>query len=304
MSRRTVIVTGAGKGLGRAYALHLAASGFAVVVNNRWTDRSQPASAEAAAAEIRNAGGAAVAELSAAEAPESGQAMVDLALAEFGRLDAVVANAGVAQAWRMRRQDPADFARVFDINFFGTWHLVRAAWPVLAGQGSGRIVVSTSSAGLHGGDGMTAYAASKAALIGLMRALAVEGRACGVNVNAVAPYALTPMTERFVEPALGARMAPEAVAPLIDWLAGPDCDVSGQVLVAGGGMIKAAFAVEGPRVDLGGDPGAAVHAALEAHPRRTFDDLARSLRGLHGHAGVRPRSGCHVVVTCIMKRTW
>lgn len=272
MSRRTVIVTGAGKGLGRAYALHLAASGFAVVVNNRWTDRSQPASAEALAAEIRNAGGAAVAELSAAEAPESGQAMVDLALAEFGRLDAVVANAGVAQAWRMRRQDPADFARVFDINFFGTWHLVRAAWPVLAGQGSGRIVVSTSSAGLHGGDGMTAYAASKAALIGLMRALAVEGRACSVHVNAIAPYALTPMTERFVEQALGARMAPETVAPLIDWLAGPDCDVSGQVLVAGGGMIKAAFAVEGPRIDLGGDPGAAVHAALAAQPRRPFDD--------------------------------
>jgi NAD(P)-dependent dehydrogenase (short-subunit alcohol dehydrogenase family) len=272
MARRTVIVTGAGKGLGRAYALRLAAAGAAVVVNNRWTDRSQPSSAEAVAAEIRAAGGAAIADVGAAEDPAGGAALVGLALAEFGRLDAVVANAGVSQAQRMRRQDPADFARIFDVNFFGTYHLVRAAWPVLTDQGEGRIVVSTSSAGLHGGDGMTAYAASKAALIGLMRAMAVEGRASGVLVNAISPYALTQMTERFVDPALGTRMAPEAVAPLIEWLAGPDCDVTGQVFVAGGGGVKAAYAVEGPRVELGGDPGAAVHAAIEGRPWSAFAD--------------------------------
>ncbi|QUD90684.1 SDR family NAD(P)-dependent oxidoreductase [Phenylobacterium montanum] len=272
VSRRTVIVTGAGKGLGRAYALHLAASGAAVVVNNRWSDRSQPSSAEAVAAEIRAAGGAAVADIGSAEAPESGEALVALALSEFGRLDAVVANAGVPQFQRMRRQAPAEFDRIFDVNFFGTLNLVRAAWSVLTDQRAGRVVLSTSTAGLYGGDGMNAYAASKAALIGLMRALAVEGRLSGVMVNAIAPYALTAMTERFFDPGLGERMSPERVAPLVEWLAGPECDVTGQTFVAGDGAVAAAFAVEGPRFDLGDDAGAAARKAIQARPWRAFDD--------------------------------
>lgn len=272
MSRRVVIVTGAGKGLGRAYALRLASQGVAVVVNNRWSDRTQPPSAETVAAEIRAAGGAAVANLAPAEDESSGEALVSLALAEFGRLDAVVANAGVSEAARMRRQTFEDFNRIFAINFFGTYHLARAAWRRLTDQGSGRIVVSTSSAGLHGGDGMAAYASSKAALIGLMRALAVEGRASGVLVNAIAPFAFTAMTEPFFEAEMAARMDPAAVAPLVAWLAGPDCDVSGQTFVSGGGGVRAAFAVEGPRFKLSGEPGATVHAALAAQPRRPFAD--------------------------------
>jgi NAD(P)-dependent dehydrogenase (short-subunit alcohol dehydrogenase family) len=271
-AERVVIVTGAGKGLGRAYALRLAAEGAAVVVNNRRSDRTAPSSAEAVVAEIRAAGGRAVANLASVEDAASGEALVAQALAEFGRLDAVVANAGVSEAVRVRRQTPQDFARIFDINFFGTYHLVRAAWAGLTDQGAGRIVVSTSSAGLHGGDGMAAYASSKAALIGLMRALAVEGRARGVLVNAVAPYALTAMTERFVDEALAERMDPASVAPLVAWLAGEACDVTGQTFVAGGGAVRAAFAVEGPRVVLGDDPGAAAHAALAGEPRRAFAD--------------------------------
>jgi NAD(P)-dependent dehydrogenase (short-subunit alcohol dehydrogenase family) len=272
MAKRVVVVTGAGKGLGRAYALRLAAEGAAVVVNNRWTDRAQPSSAEAVVAEIRAAGGSAVANLLSVEDEASGEALIAQALAAFGRLDAVVANAGVSEAVRVRRQTPQDFARIFAVNFFGTYHLARSAFLHMTGAGGGRIVVSTSSAGLHGGDGMAAYASSKAAVIGLMRALAVEGRASGVLVNAIAPYALTAMTERFVGEDLAPRMDPAAVAPLVAWLAGPDCDVSGQTLVAGGGAVRAAFAVEGPRVDMDGDVGATVHAALAAQPRRPFAD--------------------------------
>jgi NAD(P)-dependent dehydrogenase (short-subunit alcohol dehydrogenase family) len=242
-SGRTVIVTGAGKGLGRAYALRLAAEGAAVVVNNRWTDRSRPSSAEAVAAEIRAAGGRAAADTSAVEGAASGEALVALAVETFGGLDAIVANAGVSEAARMRRQTAEAFDQIFDINFFGTLHLVRAAWNGFHDQRAGRIVVSTSTAGLHGGDGMAAYASSKAALIGLTRALAVEGRQGGVLVNAVAPYALTAMTERLIDGDLAVRMDPAAVAPLVAWLAGPACDVSGQVLVAGGGGVRAAFAV-------------------------------------------------------------
>lgn len=272
MPQWVAIVTGAGKGLGRAYAERLAANGAAVVVNNRWTDRDEPSSAESVAAAIRAAGGAAVANVMPVEDLECGDALVAQALAEFGRLDAVVANAGVSEAARMRRQTPEEFIRIHEINFLGSWRLVRAAWRPLTDQRGGRIVVSTSTAGLHGGDGMAAYASSKAALIGLMRALAVEGKAYDLCVNAIAPYAATGMTRPFLHANLAATMPPEQVAPLVAWLAGPDCDVSGQTFVAGGGGLSAAFAVEGPRVELGASVGEAVHRALLARPWRAFDD--------------------------------
>lgn len=270
---RVVIVTGAGKGLGRAYALDLAARGASVVVNNRWADRDAPSSAEAVAAEIRASGGQAVANTDPAEAPETGQALVSLAIKTFGRLDAVVSNAGVPETKRLHRQTAEGFQRIFDINFFGAFHLVQAAWPVLSEAPSGRIVVSASSAGLHGGDGMAAYASSKAALIGLVRGLAVEGRARNLMINAIAPYAVTAMTEQHLAPGLAERMDPAAVAPLVAWLVSADCDVSGQVLVSGGGRVRAAFAVEGPPVALAEDRiGPAVHAAITGRPRETYAD--------------------------------
>ncbi len=273
MRDRAVIVTGAGKGLGRAYALDLAARGACVVVNNRWVDRSQRASAEAVVAEIRAHGGRAVASVDPAEAAETGEALVALALAEFGRLDAVVSNAGTPETLRLHRQTREGFRNIFDINFFGAFHLVQAAWPVLSEAKAGRIVVSASSAGLHGGDGMAAYASSKAALIGLVRGLAVEGRARNLMVNAIAPYAATAMTEQHLAPELAARMAPATVAPVVSWLVSAACDVTGQTLVAGGGRLRAAFAVEGPPVSLdAGQIGAAVHVALRAGPRETYDD--------------------------------
>jgi len=270
---RVVIVTGAGKGLGRAYALDLAARGASLVVNNRWVDRDQASSAQSVVDEIRAAGGRAVANFDVAEDPESGEVLVAQALAEFGRLDAVVSNAGVPETLRLHRQTREGFRRVFDINFFGPLYLVQAAWPTLCAAGAGRIVVSASSAGLHGGDGMAAYASSKAALIGLVRGLAVEGAARGVKINAIAPYALTAMTEPHLPPGFAERMDPAAVAPLVSWLVSEACDVSGQILVSGGGRLRAAFAVEGPPVRLeAGRIGPAVRAALSAEPRETYGD--------------------------------
>lgn len=273
MRGRVAIVTGAGKGLGRAYALDLAARGASLVVNNRWADRSQPSSAEAVVAEIVAAGGRAVASFDEAERPQTGEALVAQALDEFGRLDAVVSNAGVPQTTRLHRQTLEDFRRVFDINFFGALHLVQAAWPALSASPAGRIVVSASSAGLHGGDGMAAYASSKAALIGLVRGLAVEGRLRNLTINAIAPYALTAMTEAYVSPELGKRMDPAAVAPIVSWLVSEACDVTGQVLVAGGGRLRAAMSVEGALVEV--DParvGAAVRTAIAAEPREAYGD--------------------------------
>ncbi|MFN3585366.1 SDR family NAD(P)-dependent oxidoreductase [Phenylobacterium sp.] len=271
LTGRVVIVTGAGKGLGRAYALDLAARGASVVVNNRWSDRSQPPSAETVAAEITARGGRAVANLDSAEDPASGQRLVDQALEVFGRLDGVVSNAGVPETQRLHRQTREGFRRIFDINFFGAFDLVHAAWPVLSKNG-GRIVVSASSAGLHGGDGMAAYASSKAALIGLVRGLATEGRPRNVLINAIAPYAVTAMTEQHLAPGLAERMDPADVAPLVSWLVSEACDVTGQTLVSGGGRLRIATAVEGQPVSLKGPIGPAVHAAMRAEPREAYPD--------------------------------
>lgn len=270
---RVVIVTGAGKGLGRAYALDLAARGACVVVNNRWADRSQPSSAQAVVTEIRAQGGQAVANFDPAENPETGEALVAQALTAFGRLDALVSNAGVPETLRLHRQSREGFRTVFDINFFGAFHLVHAAWPVLSAAPASRIVVSASSAGLHGGDGMAAYAASKAALIGLVRGLAVEGRSRSLMINAIAPYAVTAMTEQHLAPGLAERMDPAAVATLVSWLVSEACDVSGQTLVSGGGRVRVACAVEGPPVAMqDGQIGAAVRTAMQADPRESYGD--------------------------------
>jgi len=271
LTGRVVIVTGAGKGLGRAYALDLADRGASVVVNNRWSDKSQPPSAETVAAEIVARGGRAVANITSAEDPSSGQRLVDQALETFGRLDGVISNAGVPETLRLHRQTSEGFRRIFDINFFGAFDLVQAAWPALSKNG-GRIVVSASSAGLHGGDGMAAYASSKAALIGLVRGLATEGRSRNVLINAIAPYALTAMTEPFVSPEQARRMDPAAVAPLVSWLVSEACDITGQTLVSGGGRLRIATAVEGQPVSLDGPIGSAVHAAIRAEPREAYAD--------------------------------
>ncbi len=270
LSDRVIIVTGAGKGLGRAYALQLAAAGAAVVVNNRWSDRKQPSSADAVAAEIRAAGGRAVTSYAPAEDPSSGDDMVRLALDAFGRLDGVIANAGVPEAASFGRQTLEEFHGVFDINFLGTLHVLHAAWKVMVAQKYGRVVVSTSSAGLHGNRGMPAYSASKAALIGLMHALALEGERADLKANAIAPYAATPMTDKYITPDLAKRMAPEAVAPLAAWLMSEACNLTGQTFVAGSGSVRCAWMVEGTSYPLGDDAGAASQAAAGKAPPGTF----------------------------------
>lgn len=276
LTGRVVIVTGAGKGLGRAYALDLARRGAWLVVNNRWTDQAQPSSADEVVAEIRAAGGQAVADYGEAEIAATGPALVDLALATFGRLDAVVSNAGVPQTSRLHRQTSEGFQRIFDINFYGAFHLVHAAWGALSEAPAGRIVLSASSAGLYGGDGMAAYASSKAALIGLVRGLAIEGRQRNLMINAIAPYAATAMTTPHLSAPLAERMDPAEVAPLVSWLVSEDCDVSGQTLVSGGGRVRAARSVEGPPVLLDGDAGAAVRRAVAEGAYETYDDAHRA----------------------------
>jgi NAD(P)-dependent dehydrogenase (short-subunit alcohol dehydrogenase family) len=248
---RVVIVTGAGRGLGLAYSLDLAARGAAVVVNTRPRSAGQPASAEAVVERIVASGGRAVACALAVENPDSGDQLLATALDAFGRIDGLVSNAGVPEAMSLHKQTADQFRSVFEINFFGSLTATLPVYRHMREQGAGRIVMTTSAAGLHGVHGMAAYSASKAAVIGLMRVIALEGAARGVHANAVAPYALTDMTSAYVDAATAASMPPELVAPVVSWLVSKACTLNGECLVAGAGRVRPALRIEGPGLDFG-----------------------------------------------------
>lgn len=246
MSGQVGIVTGGGKGLGRAFALDLARAGAAVVVNNRnrtvGDDGLGPA--DHVVAEIRAAGGRAIAEYSDVTAPDAVQRMISAALDTFGRLDFVVANAAVSGPEMFHKSTPESFDAITRINIGGATHLAAAASALMRPSGGGRIVLIASTAGLHGEPTASAYSASKGALIALGRAIAVEGERRNVLTNLVLPYATTQMTDTGMHPDHRDVMTAEAVAPVVTALVDPRCTLNGQVLVCGGGGLRAATTVE------------------------------------------------------------
>lgn len=242
---RVVVVTGAGRGLGRAYALDLAARGACVVVNTRARDADAPGSAEMVVAEIKSAGGRAVAAPLAVEEADSGERLLTAALDAFGRIDGLLNNAGAPEASTLHKQTLEEFRANFEINFFGSLTPTLPIYRHMRENGGGRILVSASTAGLHGVHGMAAYSASKAGLIGLMRVIALEGASKGVAANAIAPFAATGMTGEYLAPEMAARMGPERVAPVASWLMSPDCPLSGETVTAGAGGVRLAARVEG-----------------------------------------------------------
>ncbi|MCB1853590.1 MAG: SDR family NAD(P)-dependent oxidoreductase [Pseudomonadales bacterium] len=251
---RVAIVTGAGKGLGRAWALQLAAQGARVVVNNRSRAADAgPRSADAVVTEIQCAGGEAVANHDSVEAADTGSRLVEQALQHFGRLDIVVANAGIDCAASFHKLALADFERVMEVNFHGVARLLHAAWPVLRAQTYGRVLVSGSTAGLYGNHGQAAYASAKAALQGLVKTLAIEGRSRGVLVNLLAPYAVTQLTHGAFPAAQVAQFSAEAVAPLVAWLVTEHCRLTGQVIIAGAGGFRQVRTLESDTLVIGDD---------------------------------------------------
>jgi NAD(P)-dependent dehydrogenase (short-subunit alcohol dehydrogenase family) len=298
---RVAIVTGAGHGLGRAYALHLASRGARVVVNNRRhaTDAPGGTSAERTVGEIRASGGEAVANFEDVRDPKCGERMVAQALDTWGRLDALVNNAGVDQHAPLHKLTVEQFMDVFEPNFHGTLYATHAAYARMRDAGHGRIVVSASSAGLHGLHGLSAYAASKAALIAFARSLAQEGARRGVLANVVAPYATTKMTAPHTPAEVAAVLGPELVAPLVTYLASDACRLNGRTIVCGKGGFRRATTVEGPLVAYSSrealtpeaiaedvarlDAPAPADAAFREFPDAlaAFDDFFRSVPGVH-----------------------
>jgi NAD(P)-dependent dehydrogenase (short-subunit alcohol dehydrogenase family) len=241
---KVVLITGAGKGLGKAYALYLAKLGASIVVNNRRHGDDKPSSADEIVAQIVAQGGAAVADYSSVEDLQAGERMLKLALDTFGRLDAVVANAGISEGRSFHKQEIDEFRQVIDINLMGTANILHPAFCHMYEQRSGSIVVSTSVAGLYGEHGLPAYSASKAAVLGLMYSLSKEGARRGIRVNALAPFAATQMTEDQLTPELRELMRADQVAPLLAWLINDSCSLNGQTLICGGGKISRARMME------------------------------------------------------------
>ncbi|MBN9735602.1 MULTISPECIES: SDR family NAD(P)-dependent oxidoreductase [unclassified Pseudonocardia] len=238
---RVVAVTGAGNGLGRQYALLLARSGAKVVVNDLGGTRdgagAATAAADAVVAEIAEAGGEAVANHDSVADATGGSAIVQTALDAFGRIDGVVANAGILRDSAFHKMSTEDWDAVQQVHLYGAYHVVRAAWPHLREQRHGRVVVAASTSGVYGNFGQSNYGAAKGGLIGLINTLAIEGAKYGVHANAIAPMAATRMTEDVAPPEILEKLDPAHVAPVVGHLLADECEESGSVIVAGGGQV-------------------------------------------------------------------
>jgi NAD(P)-dependent dehydrogenase (short-subunit alcohol dehydrogenase family) len=200
---------------------------------------SSATAAERVVAEIRAAGGEAIANRASVTDFDAVQAMVTQAMDAWGRVDVLVSNAGILRDKTFGKMDLADFRLVLDVHLMGAVHCCKALWPIMNTQKYGRIVLTTSSSGLYGNFGQTNYGAAKMALVGLMQTLALEGMKNDIRVNCLAPTAVTRMTESLLPPDMLERFGPEAVVPAMLVLAGRDAPTR-TTLCAGGGSFEAA----------------------------------------------------------------
>jgi NAD(P)-dependent dehydrogenase (short-subunit alcohol dehydrogenase family) len=251
---RVVVVTGAGRGVGRGHALLLASKGARVVVADYGGgidgDGSSPAPAEDVVKEITAAGGEAVACYASVADERGAKTIVDTALEVFGRIDAVINNAGIHDPALFDALSVEQFQKMLDVHFFGSMFVSRAAWPHFVEAGYGRIVNTVSEAMLGGIPELTSYGSAKGAVFGLTRNLATEGVGHGIRVNAVAPRAYTRMSashqdalsevlglQRDVMDEINASMPPELCAPAAAFLAHESCPLNGEVLLIGMGSV-------------------------------------------------------------------
>lgn len=248
---RVAVVTGAGRGLGRAYAQLLAARGAKIVVNDLGAGLAgtgvDAGPAEDVVNEIVSAGGEAVVCTASVATSAGGEAIIQTAMENYGRLDIVIHNAGNIRSGSLKEMSYEDFDAVLDVHLRGAFHVVRPAFPIMCDAAYGRIVLTSSIGGLYGNHGVANYAAAKAGVIGLSNVAALEGAADGVKCNVIVPAAVTRMATG-IDTSAYPPMGPELVAPVVGWLAHESCSVTGEVLVALAGRVARAVMVESPGV--------------------------------------------------------
>jgi NAD(P)-dependent dehydrogenase (short-subunit alcohol dehydrogenase family) len=248
---RVAVVTGAGRGLGRAYALLLASRGAKVVVNDTGGaltgDGRDTQPPNDVVAEINAAGGQAVPCVESVATPAGGQAIIQTALDHYGRIDILVHNAGTVRRGSLKEMTYQDFDAVIDVHLRGAFHVVRPAFPLMCDAGYGRIVLTSSIGGLYGNHGVANYAAAKAGVIGLSNVVALEGAAEGVLCNVIVPSAVTRMAEG-LDISAYPPMGTDLVAPVLGLLAHESCPVNGEMWIAIAGRVARAMVVETPGV--------------------------------------------------------
>lgn len=243
LSGRVAIVTGAGGGIGREHALLLARLGAKVVVNDLGggsgsSDKSV-SSAQSVVDDIISAGGEAIANAASVADFQQVEQMVAVALEQWGKIDILVNNAGILRDKSFAKMELEDFRLVLDVHLMGAVHCTKAVWDIMRKQEYGRIVMTTSSSGLYGNFGQSNYSAAKAALVGLMQTLALEGAKYNIHVNCIAPTAATRMLEGLVPPETAAVLRPGAVCPAVAALVSEQAPTR-TILCAGGGSFEAA----------------------------------------------------------------
>jgi len=255
---RVAIVTGAGNGLGRAHALLLASRGAKVVVNDPGGARDghggDSAVADKVVAEIKAAGGQAVANYDSVAEQKAAANIVKTAVDAFGTVDIVVNNAGILRDKSFPNMGMDDFLFVMQVHLMGSVYVTHAAWPILRQKAYGRVVLTSSSSGLYGNFGQTNYSAAKLALVGFMNTLRLEGQKYNIMVNSLAPVAGTRMTEDLMPAELVARMKPELVSPMVGYLCSEQCTRSGEIWAAGVGYFSRVEFREGAGVRVAGQP--------------------------------------------------
>jgi len=246
---KVAIITGAGGGLGREHALLLASRGAQVVVNDLGGavdgTGSSAGPAQKVVEEIEAAGGVAVADANSVATQEGAEAMVKTALDAFGRVDIVINNAGILRDKSFKNMTPDLWDAVIAVHLTGAFNVTRAAWPHFCGQAYGRIVSTSSAAGIFGNFGQANYGAAKMGIVGLTRVWAQEGAKYNIRANAIAPVAKTRMTEDLLG-ALVEKIAPELVSPVVAYLASEECEVTGEIYSVGGGRVSRIFIAEAP----------------------------------------------------------
>ncbi|MHA6766063.1 SDR family NAD(P)-dependent oxidoreductase [Sphingobium ummariense] len=280
LSGRVAIVTGAGAGLGRAHALLLAKRGARVVVNDLGDG------AHAVAEEIELAGGEALAAQNSVTDFEAVQAMVEAAKARWGRVDILVANAGIIRDKSFAKMNLDDFRLVVDVHLMGTVNCVKAVWETMREQNYGRIVLTTSSSGLYGNFGQTNYSAAKMALVGFMQTLGLEGAPKNIKINCIAPTAATAMLDGVFPEEMMQRLRPDQVSPAVLALVRDEAP-NRTIVCAGGGSFEIARITytQGIYVGEGENPAEELIARWEdlidpAGERALDDGLAQSAHEL------------------------
>ena len=244
---RVAVITGAGRGLGKAYAMLLASRGAKVVVNDPGVSMSgeglDTGPAQQVVDEIIAAGGEAVANLDSVATPEGGEAIIRSAVDHFGGIDILIHNAGIIRRAPLAEMSYEEFDSVLDVHLRGGFHVVRAAFPLMCAAGYGRIVLTGSVSGVYGNALVVNYATAKTGLIGLSNVVALEGAEHGVKCNVIMPGAVTRMADG-LDTSAYPPMDPDLVAPAVGWLCHESCSISGEMMSSIAGRVAMAQITE------------------------------------------------------------